>query len=66
MYTVGSAAVPSVPHISPSPTQHDRELRCDDCGTRVFTSRAPELAEADFRCPRCLGHVELIPDAEEV
>jgi DNA-directed RNA polymerase subunit RPC12/RpoP len=39
----------------------DRELRCTGCGTRVFTSRAPELAVADFRCPRCMRALQLMP-----
>jgi hypothetical protein len=42
----------------------DRELRCPGCGTRVFTSRAPELAAADFLCPRCRRALRLVPAPE--
>ena len=39
----------------------DREMRCGDCGTRAFTSRAPELVDASFGCPRCGSELALVP-----
>jgi hypothetical protein len=39
----------------------DHEMRCTDCGARMFSSRGPELVEERFRCPRCRGPVELAP-----
>jgi len=45
----------------------DREMRCDRCGTRVFTSLAPELVRADAQCGRCGARMSLMPtDAIEV
>ncbi len=38
----------------------DREMRCVDCGMRMFSSRAPELAPA-LDCPRCRGQLALVP-----
>ena len=40
----------------------DREMRCRACGTRAFTSRAPELVAASLaRCPRCDSDMALLP-----
>jgi predicted RNA-binding Zn-ribbon protein involved in translation (DUF1610 family) len=39
----------------------DREMQCTSCGTRIFSSLAPELATSRYRCPRCLGSVRLMP-----
>ena len=49
-----------------SPDPRDREMRCDACGARIFTSRADELVSASYRCPRCLGGVSLAPDSSRV
>lgn len=39
----------------------DREMRCPSCRYRVFTSRAPELVEANRRCPHCEEALRLVP-----
>jgi hypothetical protein len=39
----------------------DREMRCRDCGRRLFSSRAPELVEHAMPCPECDGVLELVP-----
>lgn len=39
----------------------DREMRCADCGTRVFSSRAPALVASNHACPRCLGPMTIVP-----
>jgi DNA-directed RNA polymerase subunit RPC12/RpoP len=39
----------------------DREMRCPDCGTRLFTSRAEEFVARHFACPRCRTAMELVP-----
>ena len=44
----------------------DREMRCVCRGTRVFTSRAPELVASWVRCPRCQGGLKLMPASEPV
>jgi hypothetical protein len=44
-----------------APYDHDYEMRCVDCATRMFSSRGPELVAARFACPRCRGDVELAP-----
>jgi DNA-directed RNA polymerase subunit RPC12/RpoP len=41
--------------------ERDHEMRCTDCGARIFSSRAPALVAEGFRCPRCRGTVELAP-----
>lgn len=45
-------------------TLPDRELRCTACGNRMFSSRAPSLLEAGFRCVRCFGEVDLVPGTQ--
>jgi hypothetical protein len=44
-----------------APPVEDRELRCTACGSRMFSSRAPELLLAGLKCSRCLGALELMP-----
>jgi uncharacterized protein with PIN domain len=39
----------------------DREMRCYECGARLFTSRAPALVEQAMPCPECGGALELVP-----
>jgi predicted RNA-binding Zn-ribbon protein involved in translation (DUF1610 family) len=39
----------------------DREMRCTDCGTRVFSSRAPALVASNHACPRCRGTMTIVP-----
>jgi hypothetical protein len=39
----------------------DGELRCSECGCRMFSSIAAELEANGQRCVRCLGPVELVP-----
>lgn len=43
----------------PSPPV-DRELRCESCGNRMFSSDAAALLEGGLRCSRCLGRLTLI------
>ena len=44
----------------------DRELHCPACGTRAFSSRAPELLAAGIGCPRCgSSDLELRPEPHE-
>jgi hypothetical protein len=50
----------------PAVSPPDREMRCVGCGTRVFTSRAPELVANWVRCPRCKGALKLMPACEPV
>jgi DNA-directed RNA polymerase subunit RPC12/RpoP len=42
-------------------TADDRELRCEDCSTRIFSARAAKLHRSGFRCPRCGGRTSLVP-----
>jgi uncharacterized paraquat-inducible protein A len=45
-------------------TLPDREMRCRVCGTRAFTSRAPELVSTGHaHCPRCATEMTLVPSA---
>jgi DNA-directed RNA polymerase subunit RPC12/RpoP len=39
----------------------DREMRCEVCGTRVFTSLAPELVRQATDCARCGVPMSLVP-----
>lgn len=51
---------------APRPAQTprwDREMRCTDCGARVFSSRAPKLVAEGFPCPACAGELELVAAA---
>ena len=43
----------------------DREMRCESCGVRMFTSQAPDLVAAGYRCPRCLGRPQLVGGGHE-
>jgi hypothetical protein len=43
----------------------DREMRCPCCSLRMFSSRAPDLVEAGFLCPRCQTTVLLVPTLPE-
>jgi len=43
----------------------DREMRCPCCSLRMFSSRAPDLVEAGFCCPRCQTTVLLVPTLPE-
>jgi len=43
----------------------DREMRCWECGARLFTSRAPALVDQAMPCPQCGGALELVPDAPD-
>jgi DNA-directed RNA polymerase subunit RPC12/RpoP len=40
-------------------SEYDYEMRCMQCGSRMFSSRGPELIAEKLRCPRCRGSVEL-------
>ena len=39
----------------------DREMRCERCRGRVFTSLAPQLVSADAECGRCGAGMTLVP-----
>jgi hypothetical protein len=39
----------------------DREMRCRECGSRLFTSRAPELVDHGKPCPECGGELDPVP-----
>ena len=43
----------------------DREMRCCECGARLFTSRAPALVDQEMPCPQCGGALELVPAAPD-
>ena len=48
-------------HVTHEDPAIDRELRCDACGNRMFSSRAPALLASGVRCSRCSGNLALIP-----
>jgi hypothetical protein len=41
--------------------QTDREMRCPECATRMFSSRAAQLVDNGFFCPRCQTPMALVP-----
>lgn len=41
----------------------DREMRCQQCSYRCFTSLAGDLVAAGRRCPRCRTPLLLVPAA---
>jgi hypothetical protein len=55
-----SPSPPELPLEQPA-SRVDREMRCPNCGMRLFTSRAEEFVERQFACPRCRIAMELVP-----
>lgn len=63
MLTPRVSELPNGSRYVPEDQRVDRELRCRECGTRMFSSRGPDLLDSGLRCSRCRGTLELMPDA---
>jgi hypothetical protein len=48
-------------HAASRAPESDRELRCEACGNRMFSSRAIELLASGLRCSRCRGELAIVP-----